>query len=226
MKCNLSIKIFSLIESSERFEDIGVGEGVDPPSPILKMKKVMTKDYRKKLSKALKGRSFIDLHGVKGAKEHRRKISEALKGNKNGHGCKGQKKPYMIGNTFAKGKPAWNKGLTVATDERVLRNARNVLKSICSHPNKFEARALMHLERLYPKRFSFTGDGSVWINGKSPDALDAKSRTVALFNGIYWHLKRQGLEVSERNKRMVEKKEAKPFLKVGYRVIFIWEDEI
>ena len=64
-----------------------------------------------------------------------------------------------------------------------------ILKQGCEFPNKFEVRALVYLEKLYPRRFSYCGNGSILINGRSADAIDTKSRTVVLANGVYWHLK-------------------------------------
>ena len=104
--------------------------------------------------------------------------------------------------------------------------ARCALKMKCAHPNKFETRALAYLERIYSSRFSYCGDGSVLINGRSADAIDTKTRTVVLLNGVYWHLKKRGLVINNQNKRLRERIEAVPFLKAGYRVLFIWEDEL
>lgn len=105
-------------------------------------------------------------------------------------------------------------------------NLRNILKALCIKPNKFEVRALAYLELIFPKKFSYTGDETCIINHKSADAVDLKTRTVALFNGTYWHLGKYGLKITNRNKRLREKIEAKPFLDAGYKVIFIWEDEL
>jgi hypothetical protein len=195
---------------------------------------VFSNDRKQKISEKLKG-------------------NQNYKFRKGGKGSRPDMKGNTFG--FKKGILPWNTGkLLVKREERVCEcgcgekfickvnstkhflnrkhivkteeHMRNVLKSICSAPNKFEVRALAYLESLYPSRFSFTGDGSVFINGKSPDALDANSRTVALFNGTYWHLGKLGLDNTDFNKRIVEKIESQPFLDVGYKVIFIWEDEL
>ena len=224
--------------------------------------KVISQEQRKKLSKALKGRSFEDLHGAKGALEHKIKISKAMKGNKNYISQVGKPRPCMLGNTFGfkKGKPAWNKGLT-KEDSRVAKytkakvgkkrpditgkknprhrpeviakykeaqpeTLRKILKAVCQRPNKFETRCMAYIETIYPGRFSYTGDGSCIINGRSADAADLKSRTVCLFNGCYWHLTKHGMKITDKNKRIVESIESDPFTQKGYRVIFIWEDEV
>ncbi len=108
------------------------------------------------------------------------------------------------------------------TDE----HRRKILKSICKRPNKFEVRALNYLNIIYKNKFKYTGDGGLIINHRSADAYSKKLNTIALFHGIYWHLKRYGLEITEKNKRSVEKVDSLPFISAGYRVIFIWEDEL
>jgi hypothetical protein len=141
----------------------------------------------------------------------------------------------MIGKN--KGKRSWAKGLTANTSSIVAvasqkRKAKQneitakILKSNLTKPNKFEIRALQYLEKIYPGKFSYCGDGSLVINGRSPDAIDTKTKTVALLNGYYWHLKKRGLEVNDINKRIVENIESEPFVSAGYKVIFVWEDEI
>jgi hypothetical protein len=109
---------------------------------------------------------------------------------------------------------------------KTVEHMRNVLKSVCTRPNKFETQCLKHLNKLYPGRFSYTGDGTCIINGRSADAMDLKTRTVVLCNGVYWHLKRHDLAVTDKNKRMIERLESEPFLRAGYQVIFLWEDEL
>ena len=61
---------------------------------------------------------------------------------------------------------------------------------------------------------------------KNPDALDPKNRIVVEFNGLHWHLDKYGYKRTEANKRIVETKEAKPYLDAGYKIIFMWEDEV
>jgi hypothetical protein len=137
-----------------------------------------SKSHRRKLSAALKGRSYLELYGPE----------EAVRLK------------------------------TVRT--------KNVVERVCSFPNKFETEALRFINRLFDIRFSYCGDGSVFIGGKSPDAIHRKSKTVCLFNGIYFHLAKFGMEVNRRNKRRREILESLPFLRQGYMVVFVWEDEL
>lgn len=142
-----------------------------------------------------------------------------------------------------KGKPTWNAGLTKETDQRVARAAmilkdsprahaqrvaRGIkgLRAAARRPNKFEAVALEYLNSIYGGKFMYTGDGSFILNNRSADAVSEELKTIALFNGVYWHLQKKGYEITEENKRIVEAFEAKPFLDGGYNVIFIWENEI
>lgn len=108
------------------------------------------------------------------------------------------------------------------TKEKIL---RNTLKSSSCHPNKFESRGMDYLNQIYPGKFVYTGNGTMIVNHRSADAFSKDLNTIVLFNGWYWHLKKFGLEVTDENKRAVEKVESAPFLVEGYKVMFIWEDE-
>lgn len=112
------------------------------------------------------------------------------------------------------------------TKEHILNAMRGSLKSVCQRPNKFEFHCIEYLNRVYPNKFIYTGNGSFIVNNRSADAYSKELSTVALFNGVYWHLKHLGLEYTEENKRLREKIEAAPFLQASYKVIFIWEDEL
>jgi hypothetical protein len=103
---------------------------------------------------------------------------------------------------------------------------RNVLRAGCEHPNKFETNALHYINTIYNNKFTYTGDGSLIINHRSADAYSKELNTIALFHGVYWHLRKKGLDITEENKRVVEKVDSLPFTSAGYKVIFIWEDEL
>jgi hypothetical protein len=112
------------------------------------------------------------------------------------------------------------------TEQHTRNNITAVLKSCCARPNKFEVRALAHLNLAYNNKFKYTGDGSFIVNHRSADAYCEELKIVALFNGIYWHLERYGFQTTEQAKGAVELIESIPFLEAGYKVIFIWEDEV
>ncbi len=99
-----------------------------------------------------------------------------------------------------------------------------ILSKVNLHPNNFEQRCGEQLEKQFPGKFKYVGNGSVIINGKSPDFISEELQVVVLCNGIYWHLFRQGLTLND--KKIVELKESEPFIKVGYEVWFIWENYI
>ena len=103
---------------------------------------------------------------------------------------------------------------------------KNVLKSVCACPNIFETNALTYLNSIYDNKFIYTGDGSFIVSRRSADAYSQELHTVALFNGIYWHLKGYGFKNTEQAKGAIELIESIPFLEAGYKVIFIWEDEL
>jgi hypothetical protein len=98
------------------------------------------------------------------------------------------------------------------------------LSKMCARPNCNELRGLQYLESIYPGKFKYCGDGSVLINGKSPDAISEELHTVVLFHGTYFHLK--GEEVNDFNKYLTEQVDQLPFREAGWNVIVLWEDEL
>lgn len=110
--------------------------------------------------------------------------------------------------------------------KRIEHAKSRMLSACCKRPNKFETNALNYLNVIYKNKFIYTGNGSKMVNGRSADAYSKKLNTIALFHGVYWHLKIKGLKITERNKRSVEKVDSLPFTTAGYKVIFIWEDEM
>lgn len=154
-----------------------------------------------------------------------RSYSEAFKGRKQteewkkniGKANKGKIKPEGWGKKHGE----LMKG-HVFSEER----ARKILQKVCASPNKFELKCLDYLNKLYPNKFKYCGDGSTLINKRSPDFISEELKVVVLAHGYYYHLRIKGLEVTEENKRSVEKIDSLPFLQAGYRVMFVWEDEL
>jgi hypothetical protein len=166
----------------------------------------VTPEYRKKLSEAQKVRhANID---PKQSASINVKISKSLIGHRHSTETKEKIRQANIKRGY---NPEW---------------IRKSLKACCARPNKFEAQALTYLNGIYPNQFKYTGNGTMIVNHKSADAYSVGLNTVALFHGYYWHLKRFGLEITEDNKRAVERVDSAPFLSAGYKVIFIWEDEL
>jgi len=161
-----------------------------------------SEETKQRMSKAKIGRKFTE--------EHKRKISEAKKG---WVPSKERNLKISLAKTGKK---------RIFSEQHI----KNILKSICASPNKFEATCFTYLNTLNLGDFKFVGDGSVMINGRSPDFVNEVDKLVVLANGVYWHLGVYNLEVNIENKLAREKIEAKPFLEAGYNVMFIWEDEI
>ena len=100
---------------------------------------------------------------------------------------------------------------------------RKVLAKVCCRPNNFEKKCGEKLSELFSDNFKYCGDGSILINGKSPDFISEKLQIVVLCNGLYWHLGKFGLKDTLENRIKAELRESSPFIKVGYEVWFIWE---
>ena len=120
------------------------------------------------------------------------------------------------------GKKVWSKYTEIERNNRV----KKVLMGVQAKPNKFEFKCMEYLNRLYPNKFIYTGDGTFVVGGKSADAYSEKLNTVALFHGVYWHLKKRGLDINEENKKRVSAEDACPFIFAGCNVMVIWEDEL
>lgn len=173
--------------------------------------KVQSEETKLKRSKSMLGKKLI----CKNPEERSKKLSLAMKGISK-HTEESKKK---IGLKNSKPKPP-------RTKEHQERLNKSILKAVCASPNKFEVRALKYVNSLYDNKVKYTGDGSLIINGKSADAELIGEKLVFLFNGCYYHLTLKNLEITEENKRIVEQYESLPFLQAGYKVVFIWEDEI
>lgn len=168
--------------------------------------------------------------GKKLPKEHLEHLRESWKKrpkytkeikNKMSLNRKGKPKPKGFGEKLSKilkGKPH-----NFKNKEEHLRNR---LLAICKSPNKFEIKCMGYLNKLYPGKFVYTGNGDCIIGGRSADAFSEELDTVVLFNGCYWHLDRNNLKRTEENKLLREQIESKPFLKNIYNVWFIWEDKL
>jgi len=94
-------------------------------------------------------------------------------------------------------------------------------------PNRTESHALNFINSLSRIKFKFVGGGTnaIIINGRSPDFINKNKKIIVLFHSIHWHLDVYGLKNTIQNKRRAEKVDRKPFIKAGYRVIFMWDDE-
>lgn len=187
------------------------------------------------ISESRKGKTYEEIYGKDKSEIMKEMRSKQWKGFKRSESNKKKCSISKMGDLNPSKRPEVRKKMSI-TAKRITNTIEGkkkcslggiaALKAVNKCPNKFEERALAYLEILYPRRFSYTGNGTCIINGKSADAVDLENRTVALFNGVYWHLKRKGLEITEENKRLRERIEAEPFNEAGYRVIFLWEDEI
>jgi G:T-mismatch repair DNA endonuclease (very short patch repair protein) len=172
--------------------------------------------YIKSLSEIKKGRKK---NWTKEEKEVRNlKISRKLMGRKSYHNSE-------TGNKISKAK----KGI-IYSEERT----KKILQKVCARPNKFEFKCLEYLNKLYPNKFKYTGDGSFIVNGHSVDAYSEELNTIVLFQGDYWHcnpeiykadyynkqFKKTAQEVWDRDVKIVEM-----IKKEGYKIIIIWEKE-
>jgi len=94
-----------------------------------------------------------------------------------------------------------------------------------NNPNRFESKVFELLNKESLNEFRFVGDGSLYINSKSPDFVDETNKIVVLAHGVYWHFRRfKHVYDEDLSKMAIEVFDALPFLEFGYRVFIIWED--
>jgi len=83
-------------------------------------------------------------------------------------------------------------------------------------PNKPETIILNLLNEKYPNEWRYTGDGTIWINGKNPDFTNEKDKKLIEFYGEYFH---KGGKKEEQNRINI-------FKPAGYDTLVIWESEL
>ncbi len=104
---------------------------------------------------------------------------------------------------------------------------KNGIHKTFKHPNKFELKCKDLLNIYYPNEFEYCGQGkTIIINGRNPDFIHKTKKIVILCHGIYWHMKKFGIEDTIENRRVIELEDSKPFRAYGYEVWVIWEDRI
>lgn len=88
-------------------------------------------------------------------------------------------------------------------------------------PNKPE-RLLIDILNELKVEFTYSGDFSIMVGGKSPDFINQDRKKIIEFFGIYWH----GEERTGQKKEEHERNRIEHFLKYGYDTLIIWEDEL
>lgn len=210
-------------ETIERLKLINIGKHLSPRTEFKKGHK----DYRKDTK-------LKDVYGVKKAREIGRKISESHKG---------KKWPHLKRFHFKKGRIPWNKGLTKETDEGMAiiskktkkrwqnpESAKRMIKALQKKPTKLELEIGNLLNIMVPNQYKYNGNkGDIIIGGRCPDFVNCNGqKKVILINGIYWHLWKLRRDKNNPNltKEDIEAEERKPYEGFGFKVLFLWEDDI
>lgn len=109
--------------------------------------------------------------------------------------------------------------------ENTIKKCLEGFKIASMHPNKFEIKVENALNEMYPGQFKYVGNKRFGPHGHNPDFINVTDKIVILCNGCYWHLEKRNLDTNYQNKKIVEKIEAEPFTNIGYKVVFIWDDD-
>jgi len=183
------------------------------------------------------------------SQEHRKRISESIKKKYQDRAYRqrqkssvqdywtkdsSKEKHKMLCNTESRrknvssGMKTWysrNQFVRELRRDSIIRTNKNVL---CKHivPNRFETKCKRILDEYFPGMFQYSGDLSLYINKRSPDYICKEKKLVVLCHGIYWHLTVPGVRDTPQNRAILERRDKEPFVRAGYKVLVIWEDEI
>ena len=175
--------------------------GVGAKISKARMKHVVTKEVRKKISKSLTGR--------KQTKEHKEHIKYALnnsdvflKAVTNKEKCK--KQSISMKKKWRKDKEYRKKAMITSCNNLFAVN----------RPTSIEIQVYNILEKHKPSEWLYIGLGQFILEGMNPDFIHANKNIVIEVNGDYWH-------TEEEAKNRVNK-----FKKIGYQCIVIWQHDL
>lgn len=170
--------------------------------------KILPEETKRKISNAHTGKKM--------SKEFRRKQSERMKKRF----CNPELNPSY-------GKPAWNRGLTQNTDQRVAKYAKARLNQILPKKDTKPERILQ--EELRDRQID-GWEKHVPIEGVcQPDITFHDQKIVVFVDGVYWHgcpkyfEKLNRIQVKARKRDLLVNQLLK---ERGWTVIRFWEDEI
>jgi len=83
--------------------------------------------------------------------------------------------------------------------------------------NKKEQLLLNMLNELFPNRFKYVGDWSLFIKNKNPDFIDQNNKIIIEMYGNYWHRNDTKKQTAKR---------IDLFKSEGYKTLIIWEKEL
>lgn len=176
------------------------------------------------------------------SEETRQKIRESNLGKKTSDGAKKKQSESKI-IFYANGGKVWNVGLTKESDIRLkfygekvskkLKGRKNPKHSIRMKglwkdedfnkkqkesrnlfPNKAELYLQDIINSIFPNKFQYVGDYSMFIGGKCPDFIDKTNNKIIELYGDYWH------QNEDPNDRI------NYFKQYGYDTLVIWGSEL
>lgn len=151
------------------------------------------------------------MYGTKGSffkKKHsnktRRRMSESAK--------KLWKSKNRRLNIKRKTKEFWN------NPENKRNRIKLIFKAFKLKQNKTEKILQLLLNKIFPRKYKFVGDGKLIIDHFCPDFIDTKNNKIIELFGKYWHTKK-GAKIKDK-KRIVT------YSSHGYKTLIIWDYEL
>ena len=168
------------------------------PETIAKMR--ASQKNREPISEETRERLRVSHTGYKHTPEQTRKIAEGNTGKK------------VSAESVERIREAVRLTWATYSDKDKSERVRVLLSAAANRPNKVETTLLLLLWSI-SLDWTYTGDGSFLVGGKSPDYWNGDHRLIELF-GDFWH------KDDNPNDRIAL------FAEFGYQCIVIWEHEI
>jgi len=173
------------------------------------------------------------LSGIPKSKEHKEKLSESLKKYRMKNPMSDEDK--LRRSIKEKGNIPWNKGKHLSEEDRQHKSLAHKGKPLSPEhvraamlaqnikPNKPEIALMKLLNIVCPSEYRYVGDGTLIINGISPDFVNVNGRKkiIEVF-GDYWH----STKITGRNKKQEEQERKAKFAAIGFNCLIIWEHEL
>jgi very-short-patch-repair endonuclease len=196
-------------------------------------------EYRRKINKEKHpwfGRHHTDISKKQMSESgKKKKLSEAHK-KKIGEKSKGRKWSLETRDKMKKARVGWHHKIETKQKQSELlkklwRDPEYIKKQLNSHnifPNKPETVIIDVLSEQLPNMWKFSGDFSVWVDGKNPDFVNENEKLIIEMFGDFWHgekHRRHNYSDFSTNYEH-ELQRIQHFEKNGYRCLVIWEHEL
>lgn len=169
-----------------------------------------SEDSLKKMSISLTGKKS-PMKGKNHTNESKEKIRKSIK-----ESLKSKVFDYVGEKNPAFGK-TWILSDKIRDNRREKMIAYLITKPKNERPHLSKLEILLFDNYLKDLGFEYTGDWSLWINGKNPDFINKEKKLIVEYNSEWWHRN----ETNAQTQRRIDL-----FKSAGYDTLIIWEHEL